>query len=552
MNINGMSRFSQAPSGLDIKRSLIRVPYNHKTTFNAGDLIPVFVHEVLPGSSFKIDLSALVRSSTEIYPVLDSAFLDVYFFFVPRRIVWDHWKEFNGENNVSAWTPSTTYSLPKLELYNLDVHSLFSYFGAPVGTDSHFKFKFDAAYPRAYNLIWNEWFRNPALQAPLLVYTGDSAESLSNYSVRKSGRFHDYFSSSLPAPQYGAAVELPLDPVPVVTSSIRNDVFLDNSLTFRTKSDSGSLVEGQSYSVFASNVGAAASHKLTANIFKDYDFTTSGNKQAVGVIPDNLVAMLNLAGLNVNMLRQSFALQKFLERSARCGSRYFESIRAHFGTIVPDATVQRPEYLGGFHQMLGQTEVVQTSSTDAVTPLGQTAGMSKTITGGQCCLKSFSEHGIIMGLATVRHDRTYQQGLRRIFSRDDLYSFYFPEFAALGEQPVRLKELYIPKTNEAGYNPEAVWGYQEAWAEYRYMPNQISGQLRSGVTGSLDAWHYGDYYATKPVLSSSWMEEGTAEIDRTLAVKASVSDQFIGDFEFTVDMRLPMPVFSIPGMIDHF
>lgn len=557
--INGKGHFSEAPSGLNIQRSRLKKPFTHKTSFNDGDLIPVFVDEVLPGSSFKIDCSALIRSSTELYPVLDNAFIDLYFFFVPRRLVWKNWKRFMGENTATAWRDSQTFHVPQLTLSNVAEGSLFDYLGVPTKTRNDITLKMDDCYPRAYNLIYNEWFRNPAVKAPLFVNDGDSPTNLNSYAIRKACRYRDVFSTCLPSPQFGAPVTIPIgvDSVPVTPTP--NMVVFDSAIPMRygvvgeVPEGSRVLQSDRAYGVFA-NVEDDGIGYHDAGVALDYGYTGQGTKNWHGVYPNNLVAQLKEVNITVNALRQSFALQKFLERSARSGSRYFELIRSHFNVIVPDATVQRPEYLGGFHAMLNQEQVIQSSAATDESPLGTTAGISKTVVGGNCVAKSFVEHGILMGIAVVRHDRTYQQGMPRIFSRYDMTDFFFPEFSSLGEIGVLNKEIYVPGSADTNYDAadlDKVFGYQEAWYEYRYKPSMVTGNMRSNSSATFDQWHYADDYSSKPTLSDSWMQEGVVEVDRTLAVESSQCNQFLGDFYFDVDVRLPMPLYSIPGLIDH-
>ncbi|AYQ58197.1 putative VP1 [Microviridae sp.] len=544
MNRNTESHFSINPTNLDIQRSSFKRPYNVKTTFNAGDLIPVYVDEVLPGDTCQMDLSTVTRMSTPIFPVMDNAYMDYYFFFVPTRLCWEHWREFNGENRTTFWEQETEYEIPQLTAPKggWEKGTLIDYFGIPTKTEG---ISINALPLRAYALIWNEWFRNENLKQPCMINLDDATIEGSNGNnyitdVQKGGKpakvakYADYFTSCLPEPQKGPDVLLPLgQSAPVIGSvgSMALSVYdgigtklNDSSLYSATSPNRLILMEPEP------NTGARA------NIIDDPAKTT--------VFADLSAA----TGATINQLRQAFAIQRLYEKDARGGTRYTEVIKAHFGVTSPDSRLQRPEYLGGTRITINVDQVIQTSATDTTkTPQGNTAAYSLTTMSNHMFTKSFTEHGYIIGLACVRTDHTYQQGIERMWSRKKRFDFYWPTLANISEQGVLNKEIYATGTAK----DEEVFGYQEAWAEYRYKPNKVTGAFRSNYQNTLDSWHYADYYTDQPYLSSNWNDETKANINRTIAVQDELEDQFISDMFFDTTWVRPMPVYSIPGLIDH-
>ena len=559
--------FANNPTNIDIQRSRFNRASQHKTTLNTGDLVPIYVDEMLPGDTVKMDMSALVRMSTPIFPVMDNAFIEFFWFFVPYRLVWEHWKNFMGENTESAWTPKTEYEIPKIlvgedaELPNstkVSKGTIADYMGIPTNVQ-HIRY---SALPfRAYALIWNEWFRSENLQDPVDINKGDSNAGYvdpkeSGYTDTAYAQYggkllrtckpFDYFTGALPMPQKGEAVLLPLGTTaPIIGDGTPIKLYTDNA------------TEGYQLYTGRANSGSGTNNQY--NVALSTDGTTSGTKPKVGdklYLPfqnnqddgTGMVADLSTAtAATVNMLRQAFAVQRMLEKDARGGSRYTEIIRAHFGIISPDARQQRPEYLGGCKRAINVDQVIQTSSTDTTTPQGNTAAYSVTGVRDNKFIKSFTEHGLIMCLATIRTDHTYQQGLERFWSRTKRTDFYFPSLANIGEQAILNKEIYA----QGLAADEEAFGYQEAWADYRYKPNRVSGAMRSNYAQTLDSWHYADYYTAQPTLSAEWIEETRKNVDRTIAVSEQQEDQFIADFFFNCIMTRPMPLYSIPGLIDH-
>lgn len=530
--LNGNSRFSLAPQA-SIERSRFDRSHSHKTTFDAGKLVPIYCEEVLPGDTVSLDLSTVCRMSTPLYPVMDNAYLDVHWFFVPYRLVWEHWREFCGEN-TDPWAQDTDYEIPHDEV-TPQFGGFWDHIGVPPGVSCDV-----SALPlRAYQLIWNEWYRDQNLQNNQLVDLGDDASLNVGDVLLSVNKYKDYFTSCLPSPQKGESVLMPLGEwAPVYTRS--TDVPADGSLIglkwATNQSGTVSYTLGISNSI---NVG-------TTFVGSTAPGTNNGTAE-----PSNLWADLGQAtAATVNQLRQAFAVQRLLERDARGGTRYRELVKAHFGVDTGDARVQVPEYLGGKHIPINISQVVQQSAArDEPTPLGNTGAFSKTVDRGSMFTKSFVEHGLLMGLASVRTDHTYQDGFPRYLSRRSRYDFYWPELAHIGEQAVKVSEIYAA-ADPAG---DLVFGYQEAWADYRYSQNRVSGAFRSSSSQSLDVWHYADDYASRPYLSASWVNETDQNIARTLAVADSaVADQFLLDCYFQSVWTRPMPLYSVPGMAGHF
>jgi hypothetical protein len=524
-------QFSMIPRA-DIPRSSFQIQTAHKTTFDSGYLIPVYVDEVLPGDTFNLKMTAFARMATPLFPVMDNMYLDSFFFFVPNRLLWSNWEKFMGAQDNPG--DSIAYIVPQItsDTGGYPIGTVQDYMGLPtIGqvtagqTVDH-----SALQLRAYNLIWNEWFRDENLQNSVAVNTGDGPDSPADYSLLRRGKRHDYFTSSLPWPQKGQPVSLPLGQ----SAPIRVDQY-----------QGASALDGK----YLVGDGGSGADELRAN--STYG-TSTGAVLFVGGDAANFYADLSDAtAATINQLRESFQIQRLLERDARGGTRYTEIIRSHFGVVSPDARLQRPEYLGGGSTPVNINPIAQTSATAAGaggTPLGNLAAMGTALAMGHGFTQSFTEHGIVLGLVAIRADLTYQQGMRRMWSRRTRYDFYFPVFAHLGEQAVLNKEIYTTGTS----SDDDVFGYQERWAEYRYLPAQITSLFRSTAAGTLDAWHLAQNFATLPTLSSSFIED-TPPVDRVVAIGAEANgQQFIFDSFFDIRAARPMPLYSVPGLIDHF
>ncbi|UNI72401.1 MAG: major capsid protein [Chaetfec virus UA24_2563] len=534
---------------------------SYKTTFNVGDLIPFYVDEVLPGDTFSIDTSKVVRMQTLLTPIMDNIYLDTYFFFVPNRIVWEHWRELMGENTQSAWLPEVEYSVPQITAPEggWNVGTIADYMGIPTGVSG---LSVNAMPFRAYALICNEWFRDENLTDPLNIPVSDSTVAGVNTGnfvtdVAKGGlpfkaaKYHDYFTSCLPAPQKGPDVTIPvgsLDAIPVVTGEDHRDILGDVSLRYKVGTNSQETTPLTSAPFFRVNPPSQGPSYQAPEFYSNI---AGQSRPGVSIEPINLwtqaVPSGNLVSATINQLRTAFQIQKLYERDARGGTRYIEILKSHFGVTSPDARLQRPEYLGGSRIPININQVVQSSGTADQSPQGNVAAYSVTTDTHSDFTKSFVEHGFLIGLMVARYDHTYQQGLDRFWSRKDRFDYYWPVFANLGEQAVLNKELYAQGTDE----DEEVFGYQEAWADYRYRPSRVTGEMRSQYAQSLDVWHLADYYKTRPSLSDAWIREDSATVNRVLAVSDNVSAQLFCDIYVRCLATRPMPLYSVPGLIDH-
>jgi hypothetical protein len=533
--------FSMTPRP-DIPRAAFDIQHAHKTTFDAGFLIPIYCEEVLPGDSWTVRCTAFARLATPIFPLMDNLYLDTFFFYVPNRLVWDNWVRFMGEQDNP--TDSISYVVPSMGgiVGGYAVGSVYDYFGlGTVGQVTGPTPWSHSALPlRMYNLIWNQWFRDENLQNSVIVRKSDGGDGTADYNLLRRGKRADYFTTCLPWPQKGAAgVTVPLvgGSAPVLTSATDTVTGVRNELRMRTAATGN-------YPASAGALGLAAGNGQTLA-------STTGITAAGAVYPANLFADLSQAtGTTINVLRQSFQIQKLLERDARGGTRYVELIQSHFGVRSPDARLDRPEYLGGGSSPIILNPIAQQSATGVTggsTPLGSLGAVGTSL-GNHGFRQSFVEHGYVIGLASVRADLTYQQGLRRHWSRRTKHDYYWPAFAMLGEQAVLNKEIFLG----GDALDDVAFGFQERWSEYRYAPSQVTGLFRSTSAGTLDAWHLAQRFATRPGLNATFIQE-TPPLSRVLAVGGAANGaQIIFDSFWSNRAVRPLPLYSVPGLIDHF
>lgn len=535
------------------------------TTINEGDLVPIYWDEVLPGDTAKVHLNGLIRMSTPIYPIMDNCYMDTYFFFVPCRLLWEHWENMFGENDTNYWAEKTEYSTPTSLIggtSGLSNGTIGDYFGLP--TEVKNPIRVNALPARAYAMIYNEWFRDENLEAPLMlgykktdeggadtdpaaigneaanepkntVSTNEAA--LYSRKPAKAGKFHDYFTSCLPSPLKNDPVEISLTGnAPLKLGDINGKPI--PSLETGTGPE---MVVGVSQS--QNTPGTLIYTKQNNQKVMQFTGKKDGEIGAAGFLYTDLSGV---SAISIADLRMSIALQHIFEADARNGTRYREFLSGTWGVTSPDSRLQIPEYIGGQRIAINVNQVVQTSQTDTTTgqALGNTAAYSLTTCSKDMVNYAATEYGYIIGLAVVRVDHSYQQGLATKWTRGGRFTYYDPRLAALGEQPVYNREIYAQGTKE----DNEIFGYQEAWADYRYKPSYVTGEMRSNYQTSLDAWHYADDYDKLPRLSAEWIQEGTQNIDRTIAVTSAKSHQFLCDFYFTEDWYREMPIYSIPGI----
>lgn len=558
MNRNSERHFLNVPN-VNVSRTRFKRDQTILTTFDSGKLIPFFVDEVLPGDTFSVDTSAIIRMTTPKYPVMDDAYIDFYYFYCPDRILWDNFKHFMGEVEDKPWTPTKTYKVPEIVMQNpIGAHempkeeSILDYMGVP--TKIKKTFKINALPVRAYVMIWNEFFRDQNIENAAVFSRGDEdvvykdsedfneilQNAITGGRCLPVNKLHDYFTSCLPYPQRGPEISIPLTgDAPVILGSLVNGKVKPFDSYYKIWLNGTGTGAGQVFNRSYNNIPTVAEFGGVETNGAATD--PGGNNIATGQLYTNLATV---QATTINELRNAIAVQQYYETLARGGSRYREQLQALWNVNISDKTVQIPEYLGGGRYHVNMNQIVQTSGqqTEKDTPIGETGAMSVTPINESSFTKSFEEHGFVIGVMCIRHDRTYQQGLERFWSRKDRLDYYVPQFANLGEQPVKKKEIMLTGAE----TDEQTFGYQEAWAEYRMKPNRVSGLMRSNATGTLDFWHYADNYKNVPTLSQEWIQEGKEEIARTLIEQNE--PQFFGAIRVSNNTTRCMPLYSVPGL----
>lgn len=537
-----------------VKRSMFKLLFHNIGTCNTGDIIPFLAYsDVLPGDTFKCETTSVIRMQTPLNPTMDGLVWDTYYFSVPHRIVWDHWKEFMGENQDSAWETQTQYTVPMINApatTGITKGTIADYMGLPKGITG---FSYQALPFRAYTKIYNDWFRNQNLIAPAQLHTDDTTRNGDNTIAElggtpfKAGKLSDYFTTCLPAPQKALPGMTSGMTIPLGTTAPISGVAYGNGLalglqTNVTDSSAEMRTVSDNY-----NVKVKTSSQATAGAL--IGLTTSSANS--GIIISGSADLTNATAATINALRLAFQVQKLQELWARGGSRYFEILKNEFGSSPSMSVLNYPEYLGGKRDSIALHEVLQTSTSGSTSTdqLGWTGGTSHTVGQNEDFTKSFQEHCILIGLLVIRQDgHLYQQGLNRMWTRENKLDYYTPILAHLGEQPVYKREIMTTGTS----TDSQVFGYQERWAEYKYGQETTSGEMNSTYAQSLDVWHYGDFYASVPTLAQNWFEETKSNVDRTLAVTSAIADQFKFDIVTNITATRPMPVYCTPGLIDHF
>lgn len=566
MNKNTNAHFAELPS-VDIQRSVMDRSHSHKFSGNVGDLIPIYWDEVLPGDTISIETSKVIRFQTMLSPMMDNITAEVHAWFVPNRLIYDHFVNFMGQNDSSAWTQQVEYTIPQLKVLPSDaenpnnnrVGTILDYLGFPVENQTG-EVEVSALPVRAYCKIVEDWWRDENLTDPINIYTGDATVTATKEDSYiddiphgglpfKAAKYHDYFTSCLPSPQKGepVSIDIPVDGFLPVVSRSENAVKLGDPAYPTIFGGVSEVGDDRVWTYISNPVGSQANPEL---YFANYNTNAQFQAQPGNpIVPSNLWASMNgiSASFTVNDLRYAFQLQKLLERDARGGTRYIEVIKSHFGITSPDARLQRSEYLGGNRFGIVVDQVANTAQSEQDF-LGDLGAFSVTSDVHEDVHFSATEHGILMLTMVIRYDHTYSQGLQKKWTRNDRFSYFWPVFSSIGEQPVLKKELFL--TGES--TDDDVFGYNEAWAEYRFSPNMVSGEMRPYVSNGLYSWTLADDYESVPSLSDEWIRETEKNVDRVLAVTSENAHQFWCDFYFKEKWTRPMPVYSVPGLIDHF